>query len=789
MAYPDYSIVIVDVTNNGVTAPLSMSFYDNAVAKKVYNDAVASNKRAFIFEKPKATDFARNDALPLVDARASEAAMLVAAPITDWTGNPQVDRVLNAELEVINAYYDLVKATGEKVADGYVAIGSRLRTTYQKANGFIYHLFDNIQFEAAGSVKFSVSIDHKTYKVETTGSIALSTSITNDCAEYGTYVHTTDGHTVYVNLHEAEYLLGTFIINFYADGECGEYEEREYTYVPEGTMLGSWNAPNGNNETYYSNGTGWYYIQYMNGEPTQCPDAGIENNPLNRTEGEGIRYFLGEREFITGNAYQKWVTDGNCGEEQITVREYLPAGTELLREVSNNGYVTTVYTSNGNGGVDVNVDDQTPPPPPTNPDPHENYAGYCADNPNDPICQCPAEGATSDWLGVPFPATVEAYDLEFGINLTQENAGTKHFPSIANGQCGFNKDETGMTIEWNVSEGDTLDGSYDPSEDCSTGGTIFNFAPNGQVQSIYIAPVRLASVGQYPSKVNVNPNPNQYPNINSWYVGTQQLQTNRSGGKGTPLTAAEKEIYQKGDYRVDINGAYVYAYWSYRLNVGVAKTNQSFTGFWTTFDAQRVQSIENEALKALFPADCPFSGGTSKQFPNVRVGRDKLGNEYITGIIYYGRQVAWNKLYDATSVGEPDGLRWYQEEDLINRGELQYDARWRLPYVSDITKFWSRNSNLFGGANSGKGGSTIESYLPPQPIKNPEFTKEFWPMIEFSVNTHVEAPNKRVGWYANGTLTDKGNAKWQLYNGHEITIKCDGKGGLDLTINPAVLEP
>jgi hypothetical protein len=64
MPYPDYSIVVIETTTNGVTESDTRLFMSVSEAKKVFNAAVSNNQRAFLYEKPQPTLFNRNDTQP-----------------------------------------------------------------------------------------------------------------------------------------------------------------------------------------------------------------------------------------------------------------------------------------------------------------------------------------------------------------------------------------------------------------------------------------------------------------------------------------------------------------------------------------------------------------------------------------------------------------------------------------------------------------------------------------------------------------------------------------------------
>jgi len=64
MPYPVYSIVVVEETTNNVTSLITQVFKTVAEAKVAYTNAINSNKRAFLYEKPQPTSFRRKDSQP-----------------------------------------------------------------------------------------------------------------------------------------------------------------------------------------------------------------------------------------------------------------------------------------------------------------------------------------------------------------------------------------------------------------------------------------------------------------------------------------------------------------------------------------------------------------------------------------------------------------------------------------------------------------------------------------------------------------------------------------------------
>jgi len=64
MAYPAYSIVVIETTVNNVTTAETAIFQKNADAVIVYENAIKIGKRAFLYEQPIPTKFRRKDSQP-----------------------------------------------------------------------------------------------------------------------------------------------------------------------------------------------------------------------------------------------------------------------------------------------------------------------------------------------------------------------------------------------------------------------------------------------------------------------------------------------------------------------------------------------------------------------------------------------------------------------------------------------------------------------------------------------------------------------------------------------------
>jgi hypothetical protein len=65
MAFPAYSIVVIEQTVSNVTSLTTQVFKTVAEAKIAYNDAVSADKRAFLYEKPQPSAFRRKDSQPM----------------------------------------------------------------------------------------------------------------------------------------------------------------------------------------------------------------------------------------------------------------------------------------------------------------------------------------------------------------------------------------------------------------------------------------------------------------------------------------------------------------------------------------------------------------------------------------------------------------------------------------------------------------------------------------------------------------------------------------------------
>lgn len=65
MAFPAYSIVVIEQTVNSVTSLETFIFKTVAEAKVAYKNAVDADKRAFLYEKPQPTSFRRKDSQPM----------------------------------------------------------------------------------------------------------------------------------------------------------------------------------------------------------------------------------------------------------------------------------------------------------------------------------------------------------------------------------------------------------------------------------------------------------------------------------------------------------------------------------------------------------------------------------------------------------------------------------------------------------------------------------------------------------------------------------------------------
>ena len=64
MAYPAYSIVIIETTANNITTSETAIFKKTEDAVRTYENAIKIGKRAFLYEQPIPTKFRRKDSQP-----------------------------------------------------------------------------------------------------------------------------------------------------------------------------------------------------------------------------------------------------------------------------------------------------------------------------------------------------------------------------------------------------------------------------------------------------------------------------------------------------------------------------------------------------------------------------------------------------------------------------------------------------------------------------------------------------------------------------------------------------
>lgn len=750
MAYPDYSIVVIDVTVNGVTTTLSNSYFDSKVAKKIYNDAVTLGHRAFLYEKPTPSDFQRNDSKEIINSVSEEAALLAAGPISSFeTGNPLVDTLINSDVEFLNAQYEIISYVGRGLKSGTELIGTQIHKVYQTALGMTYSVFEDIQFTASGTVLVEITVDNHTYKVKATGSINVDYETINNCPEEGLIINASADSPIYVtieNIGQTE--VGAYSINTVADGICGEYQETVTTYIPDGTEIGSYGTI-----TYFSDGIGGYTLNDsdIGNPPLPCDAEGIENTG-SRTASEDIYYEFESEKIKIGSTYTKYVSDGFCGEESVQVFTWLPAGTPIGTVVSNfdldgltpNGCLVTVITCDGTGGIVSDVTDNCDTPPTE----EELHNELCAENPEDPSCQCPDEG-----ILVNPEYTIENIAFgDTGGNFVGAGMTTTQMETDA--ECGARAIEGSETTEWFLSEGDVLN---EPSEEEMDNGTmLYVYTSNGQYSSYAMASRRQAGYGGVATQSarTVWPNSDTYPLTNS---------------QGIALDSDEIEKYIKGDYRPSPldSSQFLYAGFSPRRLWGVTEISvDALPNFWTIDDKNYVSNSESQSTKAKYPTNYPFDNGLSEILVSKKAGISLLKIPFITGVIWFGRQVAWPALKPAHGVG----LKWYYESDLITEGVLGRDSRWTLPTEAKAIR-----------QGGGVGGTDYSSYT--NKICCPLFKTNFFPMISWTgTQTPQQQSNDMVVFKESGTKTTNGVTK-QLYNGHSAKILCDGLGGITWNVN------
>lgn len=825
MSYPDYSVVVVDVTTGGITEPVVFVHFDELVSKKVYRDAILAGNRAFYYEKPKPTLFQRNDTQPIIDATVAEAAILASAIPQGFTTDSVADAKVDEFFDYLDKQYTMLDENLNAIQSGSYRAGERIgKRFFNVVNNFFYNRFMPWAYSVAGGVVAEVTVGNYTYKILHDGFGGFTESRINNCPEEGTVMSTINNadYTTITAQYGVSIVLGTYDETLIHDGNCGYASSgRVYDWKPDGTIVGTATSEEQLAINIKSDGVGGYYMSLVNPDGgggtggdgnSDCTEAGIENEEL-RSPTQNVTWDFDRNNegqiqtFVIGSYYTSFTSDGNCGYDSEVVADYMEYGSLVHIDMSDNGYVTTQYKSTGSGGVFSEVDDQTPPEEPT---PESDYDAYCVLHPEDEICQCQLEGEIMDRLGVLYPPRVSLIPLNFiapqGITINIENAGQTLVSQAANGECGLVDIPSTEMISWNLQGGDILahiiDEGMETITDCAFDGAggvvcVENYTPtplprlvnqiailsgrlpmvrNGNVEEgIWISGSEFFVLGGAGFEDGLKPrglqNGDYQPQWQDVYQERPSENGPFTGGNATRFAceAVGPRMVQEIGYGA---GGYTpFEWWSSADALEAEVSSSSATHQSKLIDRQKM---------LLLPASSPYTNGTetvSGEANRHPVSSLPSGAVIQTGLIYYGRRIAWNP----ADIGNPQthpynariNLKWYSEEYLISINKIPQDSRWNAPTVSVANSMRSR-LGISGG--NGAGGTTFESHVR---YVCPNFQQSL-PMMRnsgqaFAPVVFAAGPNPaRINTYALGSVVG-GKQRYQL---KQYLIKYDGKGGI-----------
>ena len=645
MAYPDYSIVIICVTEGGVTTDYAKSFFTKALAEKYYRKAVSEGKRAFLYEKPVPTKFTRNDAQKIaVNTEKAAFALAVTTPSsgdtsgTTATVKEAVHKFASFQIETAFLILETIQTANFK-------IGEKVYTVYDNAfNKF--RQFVGWEYTPINTVAATLTITNKRIVIKHNGSGGfLAPVITKlwpnkdeaiDDQPVPVQINLQDGPSVQIGLKTQR--------RTYDGTEFGQPEVQNfYLWVPSGTTLHE-------TETllYKSDGDGWYIIETKPVDPENpppppppnpnCPAAGTVlgvgiSNPVycTFTDAQGYSQYA-----IVGSEIYPTIADGNCDSNLGTkYNEYLPHGTVVMED---EGYF---YKSDNLGGVFQMA--KPPVEPPVEPPPPP----------------CPPAGSIISTERTPDPAIqgndTEAGDFEYVGVFKVRN-------TIADGGCGYSiGPETTEYQDANVFIKETV------REDLGFVYTILTDVNGGWKREVSEIPTDCASTGNCPPDVD-NPNMqtgNQqqatipdYPNTddtcsegpldsykrneNGLFVGTRLAGKRRIAVPlNGPATGWSRSASESGTYTMMFTTGYQWK--NRKISNGPSAVGEPCKG-WRDEDNDAPSCYGLPLGEVAFPAGramASLSGGTGgeeiQMFYKVRAGTTSLSLDRYESKRFYAR--------------------------------------------------------------------------------------------------------------------------------------------------------
>lgn len=343
MAYPDYSIVIVSITENGVTTDYANAFYNEQLAKKFYEKSAREGKRVFYFEKPTPSKFSRNDAQPLKINSESGQENVSIESLDDGqeqgTGEVFEEIKLNIEYEVEDAYKTavMVRRIEVKVATKY------FDTFYVGPFKFFKKTFNRTVYESVGVIGVN-TISNKRVTFIHNGNGGFTCQVEKLWPDRDEVIDEIS-ETLNFEIEGQQVPVGTRFIRKTYGGNGPQDFVQEYvsSYYNEGTAILETET-----STYRSNGTGWYSVfEKTNENPPPCPNIGqiaFESFVTDLTFP--IEKDDNSVEFVhIGGKYDVGVVSENCDIVSSMEDRWRISGTKVSEDDTYN------YFSDGNGGT------------------------------------------------------------------------------------------------------------------------------------------------------------------------------------------------------------------------------------------------------------------------------------------------------------------------------------------------------------------------------------------------------------------------------------------------------
>ena len=370
MAYPDYSIVIISVTTGGVTTDYANAFYNEQLAQKFYDKAISDGKRAFYFEKPTPSKFARNDAQPL---KQNTEAGLENAPVPSVEDSSTPVQSLGEIAEEVynSAEKTFTDAMGtiRSYQKFQIEVGKRYFDTFWVGPFKFYKkIFNRVVNEPAEVVVAVDIITNKKLTVKHNGSGGFNIEVEKLFPDKGETL-IDDGVQILITLVEdysvigigQKYMKKTFGGTSIADFVLTEINE----YIAEGNIVYETDY-----KIYRSDGNGWVTVENKEQPPVDpedpddeddnynpCPSAGSE---FSRNWIQDLMYPIvtdtGLETYVQiGQQYDVITVNSDCGLDSNVLNIYSASGTIVYETDAN------WYKSNGEGGVNTESKPTEPP--------------------------------------------------------------------------------------------------------------------------------------------------------------------------------------------------------------------------------------------------------------------------------------------------------------------------------------------------------------------------------------------------------------------------------------------